>query len=245
MPRIDVRGKNVIVFGDSLSTRWGKGSHQKALRVTETDTTRPSSPGDYFASWLVRAGAHSVILNAKGGRSAYTFFSSTVEDGPGQLRTLVATSPDIVFIILGTNDAYFKPSMMGVSEQRLRKIVSAFKKAGAEVWIVGPPYLPGEGTKTIPTQVIAYEKRVAGRRFIDMRPLTVDMKPGMAGRSGDGVHFTAAGARVLAQRLADTTNIMRPLAMSPGFKVGVASLAFTALGLGVSFIVARRNELAS
>lgn len=219
---MNVAGKTVIIIGDSLSAKNGAYTY-----TPDTNVNRYGSPGDFFGAALRRAGAQ-VVVNAKVGRSAHSFF--TQEGGDQVLVTLQQYDPDVVFVLLGTNDLGLDLSVDGEQMARIRDAFPA-----AEVWAIGPPTL---SRATDAAAVVQMMQRVFPH-FVDLRRYTRDTPPGSSYRSPDGVHFTAPGARLIADRLAQLFVAKNHV----GLKVGAATLAFTAFGLGLSFIIARRNEL--
>lgn len=202
----DVRGKKVLVFGDSLS------SGQFA-------------PGQVMANHLT--GAAAVRVNAKVGRSAYNFFS-TREDYKTILADIASYDPDLVLVMLGTNDMGLT---MSVDAQKMAALRDSFRAGGAEVWAIGPPTFPssgsGSGHDDDAARVVTMMHTVFGAdHFIDMRPLTRDMVPaGKNGRASDGIHFSAAGGAVLGQRLADKVIATQDAAGTAALAV-VAVMAF-------------------
>jgi lysophospholipase L1-like esterase len=219
-----VQGKTILIVGDSLSSQSSNGTHTYS---PDPNVNRYGSPGDFFGAALARAGA-SVVINAKVGRSAHSFF--THEGGSQILTSLAQYDPDVVFVMLGTNDLGLD---LGVDATQMARIRDAFPKA--DVWGIGPPTLAQA------TEAAAVAQMMQGvfGNFVDLRSYTRDMAPGSAYRTPDGVHFTATGARLVGDRLAQVLVTKNHV----GLKIGAAALAFTALGLGLSFIIARRNEL--
>ena len=168
-----VQGKRVVIIGDSLSA----GSN---------------TPGGQLGAQLIARGA-DVEVNARSGRSAYSFFSR--ENGNIILSGLQAFKPQLAIVVLGTNDIGLD---MNTDAKAMAKIRDAFQNVGAEVWAIGPPMFESTSYNTGAEAVIAMEKTVFGSdRFIDARPLTPQ---GL--HSPDGVHFTPEGGKVLGKKLA-------------------------------------------
>jgi len=226
---VNVANKRVLIFGDSLSYR----SPDRDVLVSEVDPTRKGSPGDLLASWLLREGAAAVRIHAKVGRSAHNFWSSWEPDHDEVIAKLQAWKPDIAIIFLGTNDIGLN---MAVDASDMARIRDAFSTA--EVWGIGPPSFASQDLTTGAEAVVKMEKQVFGKRFIDARPLS-----SIQGRTSDGVHFTAAGARVFAANLADRLNLRRNIVALRGPLLGVASIAVAGALLALGFIIMRRDEL--
>lgn len=212
---MNVRGKRVLIIGDSLSHRGGS-SAPVVYDVREGTNRTSSVPGDLLGSFLLEAGAAAVRVDAKVSRSAWNFFR--VEDGHALLRADQAWKPQIVIVLLGTNDLGLS---MTKDAEAMGIIRNAFTAIGAEVWAVGPPsFISAKYTAETPA-VMQMLQNVFGKAYvIDARPLTSDLTK--AGRAGDGVHFAATGAKTFATRLAQVLlrtqpgQIPSPPAQLPG-----------------------------
>ena len=153
-PMPSVSGRRVFVLGDSLSS--GR-----------------SSPGAVFASLLAESGAQ-VQVNAKVGRSANGFIR--LEDGEATLaRVRDGFDPDIVYVVLGTNDLGLN---LEVDARQFERIRSAFPRAS--VWGVGPPAF---ADRTLASQAAAMSTMMASvfPAFIDLRPprrVVADLRTG-------------------------------------------------------------------
>jgi len=115
------------------------------------------------------------------------------------LPALVAARPDVVVVVLGTNDAAV--SQQAYAEQ-LRTMVDGIKFAGAKdiVW-VGPPSVQKPDIDARIERIAPWQQSFLpqmGVTWIDSRPMTY------GGQAADGVHFTRAGYQVWASSLADT-----------------------------------------
>ena len=222
---MQIAGRRILIFGDSM-THPGLDDSPRDVTVTSSDVGRSSSPGDLLGSWLLLYGASAVTLNAKVGRSATSFFSSTESDHDEVLANLQAWAPDLVFVFLGTNDLGYGHGD-AVAMARIR---DAFASQ-AEVWAIGPPsfadsvYLCDQYECTsrnssgkcltsrcvaptttynsaAPATVAMMQSVFGADHFLDARGITADLLTPAQGRAGDLVHFAAAGARVFAARLA-------------------------------------------
>jgi lysophospholipase L1-like esterase len=176
----DVRGKKIVIFGDSLSA--GSGS-----------------PGAEMGGQLEKLGAASVQINAKIGRSANSFWKN--ERAALIVDDIADFGADLVIIELGTNDLGLNMTVDHVQMQRIHDALSAH---GAEVWAFGPPAFESRmGLDEQGAQVATMMVSVFGARFLDLRRLTRDMLTIQKGRAADGVHFTSAGGALLGKRMAD------------------------------------------
>ncbi|KKL97205.1 hypothetical protein LCGC14_1836840, partial [marine sediment metagenome] len=123
---MNVRGKRILIFGDSLAR--GAGTYNDS-RITSQDVNRAApSFGSLFASHLLARGASYVWLNSRVGRSATSVFST--ESGASLLSQLGAHKPDIVFVVLGTNDIGLSAA---TDKSYMMAIATAFRQTGAEV----------------------------------------------------------------------------------------------------------------
>jgi lysophospholipase L1-like esterase len=205
--------KRIVILGDS---------HSASL----------NSPGGVMQRAL-EAHGFTVTMNAKGGRSAASFMAG--EGGAAQLATLAASSPDLVLVFLGTNDIFRDAGKTKIAMTQIRDAFSG--TGGTKVWAIGPPYWPAgfHAASAVPplntgaASIVALEGSVF-TRVIDSRPLTKDI--GAEGRSGTGVHFNSAGAKVWGTRLANTV-----LSAASGLGGGWVFL----IGLGAIMIWKRRR----
>lgn len=175
-----VRGKTVVIVGDSLSAG-------------------DISPGHHFAQRLRQQGAAKVVVNARVGRSAWNFYKR--EDVDQQLLAIAAVHPDLAIVILGTNDIGLS---MPLDQARMVTLRDQLAHTGAQVWAFGPPaFPPGSREEGGSAEVMTMMHTVFGDHLLDLRALTRDMtKAGAGGRSSDGVHFTAAGGKTVGDRMA-------------------------------------------
>jgi len=200
---MNVKGKRVLIFGDSLTHR-GADDAPRDVIVNDQDVSRDSSPGDLLGSWLLVAGATAVRLHAKIGRSANNFWSNWEPDHDEVIQSLQSWQPDIVIVFLGTNDLGLA---MSVDGPKMAKIRDAFLTVGAEVWCIGPPSFSDIHLAALTPAVVAMERAVFGGKFIDSRPLTATILSPAEGRARDGVHFTQDGAVKYAIGLARSLSL--------------------------------------
>jgi len=213
---MNVRGRSILIFGDSMTHR-GANDAPNGVDVVES-ANRRGSPGDLLASHLLAAGASRARINAKVGRSAYSFYVKEPA-AAAELAAEVARRPQIVIVFLGTNDLGLSVQTDATYMARLR---DAFLAGGAEVWAVGPPsFAPTlracakrDAAKTCVSWgpllndqavgVLGMMRSVFGAsRVIDARPLTADIVTVAQGRAGDLIHFVGStGAPRFALRLA-------------------------------------------
>lgn len=197
-----------LIIGDSLSL-----------------TTYPT-PGYLLGKFLEARGA-AVRINARGGRSAHTFF--TMDNGAAVLANEARRNPDVVIVMLGTNDVGYP------NAAQMQRIKDAFPKAS--VWGIGPP--------TLPKSPQGAEKIVAMMRgifpqFVDWRPLTADMISTSTGRSPDLVHFSQAGAATAAKRL-DAALAARMAGVPAVVKAIAGALVVSFTGLLVYALATRKK----
>lgn len=185
----------VLIFGDSMTHR-GSDSGPEQVEVTE-DSDRSSAPGDLLASHLLENGiASAARLDARVGRSAYNFWRR--EAAESLIKADVAWRPDVAFVFLGTNDIGLN---MSVDEKSMKAIRDWLASSGAKVFAIGPPSFADPERQKGTTPVVQMMRRVFGPRFIDARPMTSDLT--VTGRAGDLIHFSSAGSKVFAARLAE------------------------------------------
>lgn len=191
---MDVQGERILIIGDSLSHP-GADSSPTIQDITQGSNRTSSAPGDLLASLLLEQGAKAARIDAKVGRSAISFLNNE------PVEQLVASdqvfAPTKVIVMLGTNDI---GRDLGATEQAMTQIRDAYTSMGAEVWAIGPmTYVsPADNLNVGAPDVLTIMQSVFGAdKTIDARPLAV-----LEGRTGDGVHFTAAAAAPTADALA-------------------------------------------
>lgn len=196
---MNIRGERILIFGDSLSHH-GADNAPEVWNVDAGSNRASSAPGDLLASMLLERGAAAVRTDARVGRSAMNFYSR--ENAQQLLSDDVAWAPTKVVVMLGTND--IGRSLDG-TRTAMTAIRDAFKGAGAEVWAIGPPLFVGasEALNGGANAVIDIMKSVFGGRFVDARYPT-EQAGALQNRAKDGVHFTAASARPMAETLTQT-----------------------------------------
>lgn len=229
---INVRGRRVLVLGDSLSAS-------------------SSAPGGVLGKYIRNAGAADVRVNGKVSRSAVNFFAGTNgENGALVLANEVALRPDVVIVWLGTNDLGLSASVDAAAFARIR---DAFRAIGAEVWSIGPPAF-ATSTRTVQAVTVygTLSSVFGADRVLDSRPLTADVQ-----RTADGVHFPAASAATVGARLAaallpgPTTSTTSPssamTAVTTTFTswlpVSIAAAAIAAAVIGLAVLVKRRRVM--
>lgn len=236
---VNIRGERILVFGDSL-TKHGADSSPEVWNVDAGSSRSSSAPGDLLASMLLERGAAAVRTNARVGRSAMNFYSR--ENAKQLLADDIAWRPTKVIVMLGTNDIGRSPDGTRTAMTAIR---DTFKGAGAEVWAIGPPLFvsPSEGLNGGALQIIGVMKSVFGGRFVDARYPT-EQAGALQNRARDGVHFTAASARPMAETLASTLSAK----LSPtvwwtiGAVVGGASAAWLSWHLISARLRKRRTK---
>lgn len=183
--------------------------------VGDSLSAGPHTPGQVLADRLAAQGA-TVAVNARVGRSANNFYGR--EDWRAQLAQIAAGHPDVAIVVLGTNDIGLA---MSVDAQRMTQLRDALAAAGADVYAFGPPAFP-PGTRLVPgqPQVVQMMRGVFADRFIDLTPITADLVTSKH-RTGDQVHFTAAGGDIAGQRMADQF-LQAAAAPGGGWPVAVA-----------------------
>jgi lysophospholipase L1-like esterase len=153
---------------------------KKVLVFGDSLSAGQFSPGKVMAGQL--DGAAEVRINAR------------------VLAAIRAFDPDLIVVVLGTNDIGLS---MAKDKARMNELRDAFDAGGAEVWAFGPPsFAAGTREQAGSTAVVSMMKSVFGDRFLDLRPLTADLTAS-ASRTTDRVHFTATGGKVAGDRMAD------------------------------------------
>lgn len=121
--------------------------------------------------------------------------------------------PDVVFLMLGTNDGYNWTGSASAFDAEYRKLISSYLDGGADTVILmtAPPTLE-KNAFNLPNDVIRdnvcpAQRAVAedmGLPLLDLRTLLEEQEDLTSlYRPGDGVHFSVAGATLVAQYAAD------------------------------------------
>lgn len=195
---MDPRGRRILVFGDSLTHRGARTAPDGVPALPLANRT--GTPGDLLASYLLTAGAAAVRINGRVSRSAVNLWkNNNGENGAAVVAAEAGARPDLVIIMLGTNDLGMGAAADAAAFQRLR---DAFAGYGAEVWAIGPPAFARADLNAKAVTVYQTLAQVFGSRVIDARPLSADVLTTAQGRAGDGIHFAAGGASKVAARLA-------------------------------------------
>ncbi len=228
----------ILIIGDSLSD--GTDGRPGTWGVPPKPFI---TPGQFLAGRLKVQG-HSVRIHAKNGRTAHVFVNR--QSGLAHLRRELATHrPDRVIIILGTNDMFFAEHL---TTRALRRIRDVFK--GIPVYHIGPPAFADRlqtrkgrlSYNTLAKRAVRAGRTVFGKRFIDTRPLTKDIVEPAQGRAHDLVHFSVAGAKIVAARwaaaLQNATTL--PTSRKP-VRSGLGTA--TLLSTGLLWIIERRERL--
>lgn len=237
---MDVSNKRVLIFGDSL-THPGADSDPEQSMVSGPSTRSSSAPGDLLGSLFLEAGASAVMLDANVGRSASNFWAGTSSHQFRSAADLIAAdqafAPDIVVVMLGTNDI---GTNLINDQQAMQAIHDSFPQS--DVWAIGPMTYVGPGA-TLNAGAQAVFDMMTGvfgsERTIDARPLAAT-----TGRAGDGVHFGPTAAYQTALALAAAFATASGVSTTSTILWGV--LGFGALLIGgvlLTKYISRRSTL--
>lgn len=235
---MNVRGERILVLGDSLSH---VGPDVGPSIVDIADSTPVGSPGGVLAKQLLADGAQAVRVNAKVGRSARSFL---LNEGGANLmaRDAAEFHPTKVVVFLGTNDIDRGLSInaLVLTADAMTQIRDGYRAMGAEVFALGPPIYPNVRYQAAaPTMLDTIRGVFGADHTIDIRPLTVG-----AARTGDGIHFTGAGAAVVGPKLAQAleaapgTTIVAAAGMSTGAKIALGAFGVVSF-IGLSWVALR------
>jgi acyl-CoA thioesterase-1 len=185
------RGERVVVaLGDSLTAGFGVAADEAFPARLEA---RLRTEG--YAYRVVNAGVSG----------------DTTAGGLRRVDWALRATPEVVIVALGANDG-LRGQSLEATRANLEEIVTRLQAAGARVLLAGmrlPPNYGGEYTK----EFEAIFPAVARRTKTTLMPFLLD---GVAGvprlNQADGIHPTAAGQQVIADRL---WPYLRPL-LQPG-----------------------------
>jgi len=248
---MNVAGERVLIFGDSLSHP-GPDAGPTVVDVRPNDRSAASpalsaAPGAVLAAHLLDDfGAQAVRIDARVGRSAHSFLFS--EDASSLIASDRAFRPTKIVILLGTNDIDNGVSQVAIARtiSELQQIRQAYQNQSPspEIFVIGPPsYNNAHYTQGAPIMLDALRTVFGTDRTIDARSLTVG-----AGRAGDGVHFTSAGAAVAGRQFANAlvaqSTAAAPPESSAGTKIALGVLGVVGL-IGLSWLVLRTAKQAA
>ena len=169
----------IVAFGDSLTAGLGVPAEQAYPAV--------------LAAKLKAEGYPYRVANA--GVSG-----DTTAGGLRRLDWALRLAPEIVIVELGTNDA-LRGQDLATVRANLDQIVGRFQAAGARVLIAGMRLPPNYGLRYTTEFQRLYED-VAKQRRAALMPFFLD---GVGGNprfnQADGIHPTAEGYRIIADRL--------------------------------------------
>lgn len=131
-----------------------------------------------------------------------------------EYRSSLAFEPDVVVIMLGSNDGYNWTGSEPTFEEEYAKLINSYVDNGAKqvVLLTSPPTMESNAfnisDEIIKTQVCPHQREIAnqfGLPLVEIRE-AFDARDDVASlfRPGDGVHFSVEGAQFVAQLVADT-----------------------------------------
>ena len=175
----DPTARVIVVFGDSLTAGYGV-------------TPAQAYPGLLHAR-LAAEGYRYRIVNA--GVSG-----DTTAGGLRRVDWALAVKPSIAIVALGANDGLRGQSPVEM-QRNLERIVERFQSGGARVLLAGMRLPPNYGGRYADEFERAFAQ-AASRRGVVLMPFLLD---GVGGEPSlnlpDGIHPTAEGHRIIADRL--------------------------------------------
>jgi acyl-CoA thioesterase-1 len=169
----------VVAFGDSLTAGQGVAVDEAYPALLEARLRREG-----YGYRVVNAGVSG----------------DTSAGGRRRVDWVLRTRPDVVIVALGANDGLRGLSVDGLRDN-LEAIVTRFREAGARVLLAGMRVPPNYGDDYARAFAAVFPA-VARRTGVPLVPFLLD---GVAGdpelNQPDGIHPTAEGQRVMADRL--------------------------------------------
>jgi acyl-CoA thioesterase-1 len=170
----------ILDFGDSLTAGYGLMPEQAFPARLE--------------AWLRARGIATKVINA--GVSG-----DTTAGGLARLDWALADKPDLVILAMGANDA-----LRGIDPRltyaNLDKILTRIQAAGAKVLLLGMRAPPNWGRR-YQAQFDAIFPDLATKHHVSLYPFFLDgvaLDPAL--NQSDGLHPTARGADIIAERVA-------------------------------------------
>jgi acyl-CoA thioesterase I len=176
----EARGEGVIVaLGDSLTAGWGLAADEAFPARLETRLRREG-----YAYRVVNAGVSG----------------DTTAGGLRRVDWVLRARPEIVIVALGANDGLRAQSPQAM-RANLEAIIARLQQADARILLAGMRLPPNYGAEYT-TQFEAVFPAVARSAKVALMPFLLD---GVAAdprlNQPDGIHPTAAGQQVIADRL--------------------------------------------
>ena len=175
----DPTARVIVAFGDSLTAGYG---------VTPSE----AYPGRIHAR-LAAEGYRYRIVNA--GVSG-----DTTAGGLRRVDWALSVKPSIAIVALGANDG-LRGQSVAEMERNLERIIERFQSGGARVLLAGMRLPPNYGGRYAGEFARAFAQ-AASRRGVVLMPFLLE---GVGGEPSlnlpDGIHPTAEGHRIIADRL--------------------------------------------
>jgi acyl-CoA thioesterase-1 len=177
---VEARGEGVIVaLGDSLTAGWGLAADEAFPARLETRLRREG-----YAYRVVNAGVSG----------------DTTAGGLRRVDWVLRARPEIVIVALGANDGLRAQSPQAM-RANLEAIIARLQQADARILLAGMRLPPNYGAEYT-TRFEAVFPAVARSAKVALMPFLLD---GVAAdprlNQPDGIHPTAAGQQVIADRL--------------------------------------------
>ena len=175
----DPSGRVIVALGDSLTAGYQVAKHEAWPALLEE---RLRAEG--FPYRVVNAGVSG----------------DTTAGGLRRVDWLLRAHPEIVIVALGANDGLRGQSTRNM-EDNLQRIVERFVAAGARVLLAGMRMPPNYG-EPYTREFAAVFPAVAKRTGVRLMPFLLDgVAANTALNQTDGIHPTAEGHRVIADRV--------------------------------------------
>lgn len=165
-------GDRVLLVGDSLSVGLTGPLGTLARNEKLSFSSGPGESGSTLTDWAPGGKLHARLQNG------------------------LAQRPRVVFISLGTNDAYFNTAAAQAEFSKIDAIIKTVKDSGASLIWIGPPTLPATSNGNNKNNIIipAIQSRVPTADYFPSDQYTF-------GRAPDQIHATGAGYSTWASQL--------------------------------------------
>jgi acyl-CoA thioesterase-1 len=175
----DASGRVIVALGDSLTAGYRVAQHEAWPALLEE---RLRAEG--FSYRVVNAGVSG----------------DTTAGGLRRVDWVLRSRPEIVIVALGANDGLRGQDTRNM-EENLQRIVERVQAAGARVLLAGMRMPPNYG-EAYTREFAAVFPAVAKRTGARLMPFLLDgVAANAALNQTDGIHPTAAGHRVIADRI--------------------------------------------
>jgi len=171
--------KTLVCFGDSITAGYGLDANQSYPAALER---------------LLKAKGYPYRVVNQG------VSGNTTKDAVTRVKAIVALHPDVVLVEFGGNDG-LRGLSMDVTKRNLDTVLTTLEAAHIRVLLVGITLPPNYGAEYVKSFDTVF-REAAAKHHLPLMPMLYDgiyTVPGTI--QGDGIHPTAKGSQMIAERM--------------------------------------------